>query len=244
MADPPEQPLEYVQDHRSLNTETRAEVLRLLEQEWKPQAIARTLGVSKQTVTALERNTGRTSRRAVPSDVHRGRPSKLTVADEDALFHFLRTVGWQDQHVMVKFLRYERGREVSQSKISRLIKQKGWSREQFPTISISQDEDQEPAPEMISEANESTIDSSSAPLEDLASVITKNASIITDFLGQMGHAQPSFSPHGPLAFPETAPDEVLSARKELISTAKQLQFLALGPTQALQWHALAGVRLF
>lgn len=246
MADPPLQSLEYVEDHHSLDTKTHAEIVRLLDLQWKPQAIAQTLDISKKTVTALKRKLKRhASRPVLTEDIHRGkgRPSKLSVADEDALFHWLKKVGWHDQHVMVKFFRYERGREVSQSKISRLIKQKGWNREQFRQEPIAQNEDIEPPTPMPPEINNLETDSSSAPLEDLAFTITKNASLVTNFLRENNHTQPSFSPYGPSKFPAEAPDSILSARRELIAAARQLHFLALGPTEALQWYTLTGVRL-
>jgi len=81
------------------------------------------------------------------------------------------------------------------------------------------------------------------PLLDLAAEISKNAAIITDFLDQGEHRQPSFEATGPARFPASAGEEVLAARSQLIHTARQLQFLALGPTESLQWYALTGVSL-
>lgn len=80
-----------------------------------------------------------------------------------------------------------------------------------------------------------------ASLIDLASNISKDAATVSNFLKQAGHDQPSFSANGPARFPADAPEEILSARANLIHSARQLQFLALGPTEALQWYALTGV---
>lgn len=78
-------------------------------------------------------------------------------------------------------------------------------------------------------------------LTDLASDIARNAATISEFLENAGHAQPSFASTGPARFPADAADEILAARTNLIHAARQLQFLALGPTEALQWFALTGV---
>ena len=80
-----------------------------------------------------------------------------------------------------------------------------------------------------------------APLNDLAGTITLNARIVTDFLRQGNHAQPFFSVDGPAAFLEQAPDEVQLARGMLRSAARELDFLAAWPTEAVRWHALSGV---
>ena len=81
----------------------------------------------------------------------------------------------------------------------------------------------------------------SSPLENLAASITKSASTVAQFLRQTGHAQPSFAPDAPARFPVDAGQDVVAARNELIYAARQLQFLALGPTESLQWFALTGV---
>ncbi|KAI9656044.1 MAG: hypothetical protein M1821_005105 [Bathelium mastoideum] len=241
VTDSSQESVEYVQDHRSLDPETRAEIERLVEDQWKPQAIAEKLGLSKKTVSAALRSYKRhRSRPPRPEAVRRGRPSKLTAADEEALFNWLRQVGWHDQHVMVKFFRYERGREVSQSKISRLIKQRGWSREQFCRDPAPQHEGPDPSENIMPEATDPILNSPSASIEDLSSNISKNAALVTGFLRRENYSQPSFLPSGSLGFPKDTPEEVSSARRELIFAARQLQFLALGPTEALQWYALTG----
>jgi len=82
----------------------------------------------------------------------------------------------------------------------------------------------------------------SSPLKDIATDISKNAAIVTNFLTNAGHPQPSFIPgKGFVRFPPDAGEDVLAAGAQLIYAARQLQFLALGPTESLQWHALAGV---
>ncbi|KAI9684552.1 MAG: hypothetical protein M1822_005640 [Bathelium mastoideum] len=241
MTDSSQESVEYVQDHRSLDPETRAEIERLVEDQWKLQAIAEKLGLSKKTVSAALRSYKRhRSRPPPPEAVRRGRPSKLTAADEEALFNWLQQVGWHDQHVMVKFFRYERGREVSQSKISRLIKQRGWSREQFCRDPAPQHEGPDPSENIMPEATDPILNSPSASIEDLSSIISKNAALVTGFLRRENYSQPSFLPSGSLGFPKDTPEEVSSARRELIFAARQLQFLALGPTEALQWYALTG----
>lgn len=85
--------------------------------------------------------------------------------------------------------------------------------------------------------------SDSATLEGLASTISSTASIVTDFLRQGGHAQPSFSVDGPTTFPQDPPEHVQVARSELIAAARQLSFLAAWPTEAVQAHSLSGVGL-
>lgn len=82
---------------------------------------------------------------------------------------------------------------------------------------------------------------SPTPLLDLASSISAHAATVSTYLTQSGHAQPSFAASGPARFPADAPQDVQAARAELVHAARQLQFLALGPTEALQWFALTGV---
>ncbi|KAL9093919.1 MAG: hypothetical protein Q9165_003842 [Trypethelium subeluteriae] len=137
---------------------------------------------------------------------------------------------------MVKFFRYECGREVSQSKISQLNKQKGWSREQFYQESNSSNENIGTPTEKASGADVPMGDSNTAPLEHIASIVIGNASLVTEYLREEHYAQPSFSSNGPPKFPSTEPANVLAARRGLITAARQLQFLALGPTEALQWN--------
>ena len=84
----------------------------------------------------------------------------------------------------------------------------------------------------------------SSPLTDLSTDIAKNAAIIADFYREAGVDQPSFSPNAQARFPSGAGEDVLAARSQLIYTARQMQFLALGPTESLQWFALTGVSTY
>lgn len=81
----------------------------------------------------------------------------------------------------------------------------------------------------------------SSPLEDLAASISKNAFVVSDFLRQEGYSQPSLAHDAPARFPSEVDEDVVTARTELIHAARQLQFLALGPTDSLAWFALTGV---
>ena len=84
----------------------------------------------------------------------------------------------------------------------------------------------------------------SLSLIDIAADIAKNAAIVTDFLKELGHVQPDFAVESPSRYPADAPPAVVAARSQLVHDARQLQFLALGPFESLQWYALAGVSIW
>jgi hypothetical protein len=70
-------------------------------------------------------------------------------------------------------------------------------------------------------------------LEQLAAKISRNASVVAGFLEENGHPEFSFKPDSPVRFPLDASSEVLSARQDLIWAARQIQYLAMGPTESL-----------
>lgn len=83
-------------------------------------------------------------------------------------------------------------------------------------------------------------DPSPEPLEELANTISTNVSLIAQFLRGSGHAQPSFSVDSPANFPP-APVDIQHARMELINVAQKLAYLALWPTEAVEFYTLTGV---
>lgn len=78
-----------------------------------------------------------------------------------------------------------------------------------------------------------TTNPSSVSLEQLASTISSATSTITKFLQDNGHPQPSFAADSPTDFPAEAPLEVATARIDLLTAARQLQFLALWPKDSV-----------
>ncbi|KAK3671767.1 hypothetical protein LTR78_008312 [Recurvomyces mirabilis] len=82
-------------------------------------------------------------------------------------------------------------------------------------------------------------DTKQPTLKGLAADITKNAAIVSDFLDKTNNHF-TFDTDSPPSFPKTASEDVTAARMQLIYAARQLQFLALGPTESLQWFALSG----
>lgn len=73
-------------------------------------------------------------------------------------------------------------------------------------------------------------------LEHLASTISSNTAILTKFLNDNEHPQPTFSEDGPTDFPKDAPYEVAEARMELIIAARQMQSLAYWPSESLTFN--------
>ena len=66
-----------------------------------------------------------------------GRSPKLSEADKQALFECLLREGWRQQDEMVYWLFYERGVNVHQSTVSRLLKKKGWTKKEVRRISLA-----------------------------------------------------------------------------------------------------------
>jgi len=64
-----------------------------------------------------------------------GRRRKLTQDDKEVLKEILLQHGWMMQDEMAAWLVNERGVEVSQSTVSRLLKEEGWSRQKLARIS-------------------------------------------------------------------------------------------------------------
>ena len=72
------------------------------------------------------------------------------------------------------------------------------------------------------------------PLEDLSQIISKNASIVSQYLGDHNLPQPSFESDGPsVIVPSSAPQSVQKARQSLIASCLELLQLAIGPTEYL-----------
>ena len=78
-------------------------------------------------------------------------------------------------------------------------------------------------------------------LTNIAADILQYATVLSEGLEDAGHGAPSLAPASPPACPRDLNREAQQARCKLIHAARQLQFLALGPTEALQWYALTGV---
>ncbi|KAL2191202.1 S-adenosyl-L-methionine-dependent methyltransferase [Thermothelomyces heterothallicus CBS 203.75] len=75
---------------------------------------------------------------------------------------------------------------------------------------------------------------SSFPLEELSWSITKNASIVSQYLDANHLSQPSFEADGPTTvLPNDAPRGIREARQNLISAALEILQLAIGPSDFL-----------
>lgn len=72
------------------------------------------------------------------------------------------------------------------------------------------------------------------PLEELSWKITRNASVVSQYLASNGLPQPSFDSNGPsTVLPNDSPQGIQQARQELISTSLELLQLAIGPSEFL-----------
>ena len=69
-----------------------------------------------------------------------GRAWKLTKADEDTLFEYLLSEGWRYQDEIIQWLWFERVVQVSQPTVSRLIKDRKWSRKKLKRVSLNRSE--------------------------------------------------------------------------------------------------------
>lgn len=75
---------------------------------------------------------------------------------------------------------------------------------------------------------------SNFPLEALSWTITKNASIVSQYLDANNLPQPSFDADGPIAvLPNESPGAIQQARQNLISAALEILQLAIGPSDFL-----------
>ncbi|KAK4184776.1 O-methyltransferase-domain-containing protein [Podospora australis] len=72
------------------------------------------------------------------------------------------------------------------------------------------------------------------PLEELSWTITRNASVVSQYLASNGLPQPSFDSKGPgTVLPKESPQDIQRARQELISASLELLQLAIGPSEFL-----------
>ncbi|KAG2417765.1 hypothetical protein HFD88_008984 [Aspergillus terreus] len=73
-----------------------------------------------------------------------------------------------------------------------------------------------------------------SPLEGLSSVITKNTSIVSQYLQANNLPQPSPEANGPVVvLPSDAPQDVQQARQQLIAASLEIFQLAIGPSEFL-----------
>lgn len=92
--------------------------------------------------------------------------------------------------------------------------------------------------EQASGASETTF-----PLEELSRTITKNAGIVSQYLGANHLPQPSLSSDGPSSVvPTGSPQSIQQARQNLIAASLELLQLAIGPSEFLP-NLATGVRL-
>jgi transposase len=73
----------------------RADMVRLLELGWRPDAVAEQLHVSRATVYNTERNLTRYGQPIRPHVRKAGRPAALTKADREALLKLLLYNSWK-----------------------------------------------------------------------------------------------------------------------------------------------------
>ena len=72
------------------------------------------------------------------------------------------------------------------------------------------------------------------PLEELSMSITKNASIVSQYLEANSLPQPSSSSDGPSAVvPSSSPQSIHQARQALIAASLEILQLAIGPSEFL-----------
>ena len=80
------------------------------------------------------------------------------------------------------------------------------------------------------------------PLEELSWTITKNASIVSQYLGQNHLRQPSLNSDGPgTVVPAGSPQNIQEARQNLIAASLKILHLAIGPSELLP-NLATGVR--
>ena len=81
------------------------------------------------------------------------------------------------------------------------------------------------------------------PLEELGRTVTKNASIVSQYLSENHLPQPSLNGDGPsTVVPTGSPQSVQEARQNLISASLEILQLAIGPSEFLP-NLATGVRL-
>lgn len=114
---------------RGLSASKRSDMLRYLMLGEKKDWIADVLKISTRSVQRYARHLLMFGDMAGPPRIRRdGRPSKITVADGDALLDHMLDFGWLDHNEMTAWLNVERGTLISVSSTKRLVKKRGWSR--------------------------------------------------------------------------------------------------------------------
>lgn len=80
------------------------------------------------------------------------------------------------------------------------------------------------------------------PLEELSWKITKNASLVSQYLGAHCLPQPSFDSDGPSTIvPGDSPQHIRQAQQDLVAAALEMLQLAIGPSEFLP-NLATGVR--
>lgn len=81
------------------------------------------------------------------------------------------------------------------------------------------------------------------PLEELSRAITKNAGIVSQYLGANHLPQPSLDSDGPsTVVPSGSPQSIQQARQNLIAASLEILQLAIGPSEFLP-NLATGVRI-
>ena len=106
----------------------RADMVRLLELGWRPDAIAEQLHVSRATVYNTERNLMRYGQPVRPHVRKAGRPAALTRSDREALLELLLHDGWKYLDEIQYWLYHERDLNVTRTIIHHVLKKEGWLR--------------------------------------------------------------------------------------------------------------------
>jgi transposase len=118
--------------------------IRFLE-EWrkgrKVAEIAAVVGISRALAFNWQRNLLDYGSIKRPCQVPLGRPHKLSIADEEALFKVLQTHGWMYLDEMQMYLVEERNVNITVSSISRLLKKNGWTKKKLYLASINRNEE-------------------------------------------------------------------------------------------------------
>lgn len=89
----------------------------------------------------------------------------------------------------------------------------------------------------------SIVSETAFPLEELSWTITKNASIVSQYLETNHLPQPSLNSDGPsIIVPSSSPQSAQQARQNLIAASLEILQLAIGPSEFLP-NLATGVRL-
>jgi transposase len=118
-----------------------ARIFTFIELGWKPSAIAKKLHISTRTVEKMQQNLLIYGSMRKPQLLARGRPHKMTLADEDALLDYLIAFGWRTQDEMAYWLEQERDLAVDRSTISKLLKRRKWNQKELRRISMTRSVD-------------------------------------------------------------------------------------------------------